>query len=146
MTMTNTSASIATLDSLEARFGLRISARLTEGSRAVTGDTSERLRFAREQALERARSMRSAATPARVGVTSAGAVLLGRLRTGWGMRIASILPMFALVGGLVLIQHWQDRTHLAVAVEIDAALLADDLPPVAYADAGFVEFLKAPHE
>ena len=146
MNMTNTSASIAMLESLEARFGLRISARLTEGSRAVAGDTSERLRFAREQALERARSMRSAATPARVGVTSAGAVLLGRLRSGWGMWIASILPMFALVGGLVLIQHWQDRTHLAVAVEIDAALLADDLPPVAYADAGFVEFLKAPHE
>jgi hypothetical protein len=33
-----------------------------------------------------------------------------------------------------------------VAAEIDSALLADDLPPKAYSDAGFVEFLKTPRE
>lgn len=146
MITVKTPVSIAMFDSLETRFGLRVSARLTEGSRAVGGDVSERLRFAREQALERARSVRSVELPVQMGATSAGAALLGRLRSGWGMRVAAMLPMFALVGGLVLIQHWQDRTHIAVAAEIDAALLADDLPPNAYGDVGFVEFLKTPHE
>ena len=36
-----------------------------------------------------------------------------------------------------------NSTHPA---EIDAALLADDLPPKAYSDAGFAEFLKTPPE
>ena len=33
-----------------------------------------------------------------------------------------------------------------IAAEIDALLLSDDLPPGAYADPGFVEFLKKPRE
>jgi len=37
-----------------------------------------------------------------------------------------------------------DRRANEVA-EVDAALLADDLPPAAYADAGFVQFLKSDH-
>ena len=146
MTTAHISATVAMSDSLETRFGLRVAARLTEGSRCVGVDISERLRFAREQALEQARASRTAQLPVQLGVTLAGAALLGRLRGDWGMRFASVLPMVMLVGGLVLIQAWQDRTHIAVAVEIDAALLADDLPPNAYSDIGFVEFLKTPHE
>ena len=146
MTIANTSTSVAMSESLERRFGLRVAARLTEGSRAVGGDVSERLRFAREQALARALSVRTVELPVRVGVSTGGAALLGRLRSGWGIRLATMLPMFVLVGGLISIQYWQDRTHIAVAVEIDAALLADDLPPTAYSDIGFVEFLKTPHE
>lgn len=142
----NTSASLAMLDSLESRFGLRISARLNERSEALDADICERLRFAREQALARARLARSSELPSQVGVTQAGAALLGRARTGWWIRVASVVPVFALVGGLVLIQHWQDRTQISVAAEIDAALLADDLPPKAYSDVGFVEFLKTPRE
>ena len=55
-----------------------------------------------------------------------------------------MLPLVALVGGLVLIQDWQTRAQISVAAEVDAALLADDLPINAYRDPGFVEFLKAP--
>ena len=55
-----------------------------------------------------------------------------------------MLPLLALVGGLVLIQHSQTRAQIRTAAEVDAALLADDLPPAAYGDDGFVEFLKTP--
>ena len=146
MNHTNTSAPSATLDSLESRFALRIASRLNERSQELGSDVNERLRFAREQALSRARLVRSNELPVPVGITRAGAVLLGRARSGWWIRIASIMPVFALVGGLVMIQHWQDRNQIAVAAEIDSALLADDLPPNAYSDAGFVEFLKTPRE
>ena len=37
-----------------------------------------------------------------------------------------------------------DEAGYAAAAEVDAALLADDLPPEAYTDPGFGEFLKAP--
>ena len=52
----------------------------------------------------------------------------------------------ALIAGLLLIQQWQTDDQISAAAEIDAALLADDLPPVAYSDAGFAEFLKTPRE
>ena len=62
----------------------------------------------------------------------------------WWLRFASVLPLVALVGGLVLIQDWQNRTQISVAAEVDEALLGDDLPINAYRDPGFSEFLKAP--
>jgi hypothetical protein len=77
-------------------------------------------------------------------VTRGGASMLGRLGSGWGMKIASVLPAIALVAGLVMIQRLQDNASIATAAEVDAALLSDDLPPAAYSDAGFAEYLKTP--
>jgi len=55
-----------------------------------------------------------------------------------------VLPLLALVGGLLLIDRLQTDAQISVAAEVDAALLADTLPPTAYSDVGFVEFLKTP--
>jgi hypothetical protein len=44
----------------------------------------------------------------------------------------------------VFIQRLHNDSQISAAAEIDASLLADDLPPSAYSDPGFVEFLKAP--
>ncbi len=146
MNTMNTSASLAMLESMQSRFGLRVAARLSTQAEALGADISERLRFAREQALVHARNAHSAETVTTVGVTKSGVAILGRSSPGWWIKVASILPAIALAGGLMLIQHWQDRTQISVAAEVDAALLADDLPPRAYSDAGFVEFLKTPRE
>ena len=80
------------------------------------------------------------------GVTSAGAAILGGGSGSWWVKLASVLPLVALAGGLMLIQSWQTSAQISVAADIDAALLADDLPPKAYSDAGFVEFLKTPRD
>jgi hypothetical protein len=135
------------VDAMETRFALRVAGALTERSRDVAPDVSERLRFAREKALERARAVRSTeAAPAAIGKTRSGAAILGRPGNGWWMKVASVLPAVALVAGLMLIQRWQDNAQIDVAAEVDAALLSDDLPPSAYSDAGFAEFLKTPTE
>ena len=146
MNQFNTSTSLAALDALQSRFALRVTTRLTERADALGGDVGERLRFARERALERGRAVRSAEATSRVGVTSSGAAVLGRSCWGWWLRIGAVAPVFALVAGLFFIQAWQDKAQISVAAEIDAALLADDLPPKAYSDAGFAEFLKTPRE
>ena len=65
---------------------------------------------------------------------------------GWWVKLGSALPLVALLAGLVLIQHSQDDEQVSAAAEVDAALLADDVPPKAYSDPGFVEFLKAPRD
>ena len=137
---------VAALDALQARFALRVTAGLTERSNDLGADVTERLRFAREKALERARATRKAETTPALGMTRAGAAVLGKAGFGWGVKLASALPVLALFAGLVLIQRWQDNAQISVAAEVDAALLSDDLPPKAYSDAGFAEFLKTPSE
>jgi hypothetical protein len=132
------------LDALQARFGLRLTARLSEQADSVPHDISERLRVAREQAVQLARQVRLAApvTAASVQV-SQGSIALGQ-PPSWWLRFASVTPLVMLVLGLVLIQHLHDQADIHAAAEVDAALLADDLPPEAYGDPGFVAFLKQP--
>lgn len=136
---------------MEARFGLRVASALTRQGEATGHDISERLRVAREQALERARMSRRAAvslgsTATQVmGVSASGAAVLGG-RPMWWTRLASMMPLVTLVVGLVLIDQWHDRAQINAAADVDSALLADDLPPTAYSDPGFVEFLNNPRE
>ena len=40
----------------------------------------------------------------------------------------------------------QDEKRAHELAEVDAALLTDDLPPAAYADPGFLQFLKSAEE
>ena len=134
--------SAAELDALQTRFALRLAARLTEQSQAVSPDISERLRFAREQALARARTKLAAETAGAVSRSGPSLALLG----GWGVKIASVLPLVVLAAGLILIQRWHSSTQISAAAEIDASLLSDDVPPDAYSDPGFVEFLKTPRD
>jgi len=133
---------LAARDAIESRFARGIAACLTESAQAVAPDVAERLRFAREKALERARDVRDSRVT--VGVTASGAAIAGFSQSRWWLRFASVLPLIALVGGLILIQDWQARTQISVAAEVDEALLGDDLPINAYRDPGFSEFLKAP--
>jgi hypothetical protein len=143
---TNTTLHLTGREALESRLAHRMAARLTEHAEQLGPDVSERLRFAREQAVERAREARAAvaARPAFTMASGRSAVLGGAF--GWWVRLGSALPLLALAAGLMLIQHWHNESQIAAAAEIDADLLADDLPPSAYSDAGFVEFLKTPRD
>jgi hypothetical protein len=139
---TNNSAS--RLEWLESRFALRVASRLSQAAEPIPADVAERLRFAREQALARARAARVDTAPA-VVARSGGAAALGGPPSRW-VKIAAVVPLVLLVAGLLLIDAWHRRQQVDAAAEIDAAILADDLPPRAYGDPGFVEFLKAPRE
>jgi hypothetical protein len=136
----------ADLDALQTRFALRVVSRLGEQSEKLPHDLSERLRVAREQAVARARQVRLA-QPATAPAfqVSQGSIALGQSPSGW-LRLASVLPLMLLVLGLVLIQHLHNQAEIHAAAEVDAALLADDLPPEAYGDPGFVVFLKQPEQ
>lgn len=129
------------LEALEGQFALRLTSHLSRSAQALPHDISERLRFSRERALA---SRRAAAvlTNAPVLVASGRAAALGSPPSLW-LRLVSALPLVMLVAGLVFIQHHHDLQQIAVAAEIDSALLADELPPAAYGDPGFSEFLRS---
>jgi len=120
--------------------GRRVAARLSEGTQQLPHEVSERLRAARVRAV--ARRKLEVVAPLR-GYALAGA---GRLvdegLSLWG-RLASAVPVVVLAAGLVTIHVIQNDLRASEIAEVDAALLIDDLPPEAYADAGFVRFLKS---
>jgi Protein of unknown function (DUF3619) len=134
---------------IEARLALRLSSALSARMDVLPHDITERLRFAREQAVSKAREVRRLAPAA---VTATSTQILGRSAGGaatlggpvpWWQRAASVLPLLMLVLGLFMIEHWSTREQAFAAADIDAQLLADDLPPAAYSDPGFAEYLRS---
>lgn len=124
------------IDLLETRLAARVTALLSEPSQSLAPDVIERLRFARERALAQARVARETAV-----VHQGGAAVMGRLG-GWWSRLGAVVPVVALVVGLMAVNQWNQSERAHAAAEIDAVLLSDQLPPSAYADPGFVAFLK----
>jgi len=130
------------LRALQDRFGRRVAVRLDAGVAELPYDISERLRAARVQALARRKAMpvwlQGAAS------ASGGTLTLGSEPDNlgfWG-RLASAVPLVVLAAGLIMINVIQNDRRAQEVAEVDAALLTDDLPPAAYADPGFVQFLK----
>jgi len=136
------------------RFGRQVAARLTEQGAALPHDMAERLRFAREQALARAAHARAAAArPAAATATATATTQMGTtlaLNGGGNAgsnnplwpKLVSLLPLLALLAGLLLMQRGQLHEQLIAAAELDTALLSDKLPPAAFSDPGFAEYLR----
>ena len=124
------------------RFGLRVAARLSDAADDLSYDISERLRAARVQALG-LRKIAVTQTATSVAASGSTATLtFGNEHLSWWNRVAAAVPLLALVIGLIAINVIQNDKRANEIAEIDAALLTDDLPPAAYADPGFSQFLK----
>ena len=128
---------------LQDRFGLKVTARLSQGLTELPHDISERLRASRVQALAHRKVTRTQTAATVVPSGAAAALTFGEERLGWWGRIASALPIVVLVVGLVTINIEQNKKHAVEVAEVDAALLTDDLPPAAYTDPGFLQFLNS---
>ena len=131
-------------EALQQQYARHITQRLTASTGEIPYDISERLRAARMQALAK-RKVVSLQTATAVSTLGKSATLtMGGGFNLW-RQLASALPLVALVAGLVAINIIQDNDRFSELAEVDAALLTDDLPPDAYADPGFVQFLKTSH-
>jgi len=122
--------------------GRRFAQQLDLSTQQLPHDITERLRAARTRAVA-ARLVPQLQTAGGISVQgSVGALHLGDEGLTWWSRLASLLPLVALVTGLFCLQQVMDDTRADELAEVDAALLTDDLPPSAYADPGFLQFLK----
>jgi Protein of unknown function (DUF3619) len=129
------------------QFAKRLMAHLDTSTLNVSDDVSERLRFARERALgaQRTALLPTSTTPAwQLQAQTNGSLALGGSNFNFDLfgKWSSILPLAALVVGLFAINHLQSDIRAKELADIDSALLTDDLPPSAYADQGFGQFLK----
>lgn len=121
------------------QFGQASAALLRQGTHSIPQNIKDRLYAARMQAI-------AAKKPEKVRIQKQ--VLAGTSRNwtsgsnGLWDSVGWIAPLVVLVFGLIGIAQWQDDSRINDIAEVDAALLADDVPPDAYADSGFLAFLK----
>ena len=130
----------------EFKFTSKIRQALNEGAR-LHGDRgeriAERLRAARERALERRRIAHEPELAWKRGpafATSGGAASGIEGAGSFPLRLA--LATALLLAGLFAIYSGQQAQRAAEVEELDALLLADDLPLDAYLDRGFEAWLK----
>jgi hypothetical protein len=124
--------------------GRNIAARLNDATEDLPHDISERLKAARVQALGKRKliKLQAATGSATHGSTIA---LNGGHLNGWN-RLASVLPLLALLVGLLAIGIMQEQNRADEIADVDAELLTDDLPPAAFTDPGFLRFLNTQHQ
>lgn len=140
MKNSQTSATVITADM--DLLGRTLAAQLNVSSQDLGHDISERLRVARQLALN-SRPMPQRLMRHSLAVQANG-TLSGLPDEGlnlWRI-LVSALPLLALVSGLMLIQALQQDLAETDIASLDSALLLDELPPDAYTDPGFVQFLK----
>lgn len=128
---------------MQASMAKRITARLQASADAVPHDISERLRVARMQAVAKHKAVSvQAATGFHM---SGGAAALQGPPSSFGVwkQMASWLPLMALVAGLLTIGVLQEDNRVMELAAVDAELLTDELPPAAYTDPGFIQFLRS---
>lgn len=127
---------------VQDRFALLVTARLSDAADELHYDISERLRAARVQAVAK-RKIALISTANSLSVSGGGATFtFGNEHFSWWDRVATAIPLLALAFGLIAINVIQNDDRANEIAEIDSALLTDDLPPTAYTDPGFAQFLK----
>ena len=135
-----------TFDSTESyqdRLGRNIALRLTDSTQNLPNDISERLKAARMQALAK-RKVVKLQTASGININGGAATLnMGGSDNSLWTRLGSFIPLVALVVGLLAIAVIQEQRRVDEIAEVDIELLADELPPAAYTDPGFLHYLNA---
>jgi len=121
------------------QFGQSAAALLRQGSQSLPAGIKDRLYAARLKAL-------SVKKPEKVRIkqyvlASTSGNWSSGSRSFWN-NVGWIAPLVVLVFGLIGIAQWQQDSRINDIAELDVALLTDDVPPDAYADSGFMSFLK----
>jgi hypothetical protein len=118
---------------------------LTEHLDALPAPTAERLAAARARAL--ARKKPEPRSSAALNPAGRGARPGFSLQALFGapvlVRLAVAAPVLALVIGMGGVYQFEQQQRLAAMAEIDAAVLADELPLTAYLDHGFNAYVES---
>jgi hypothetical protein len=119
----------------EERYAYRIRQALNLGLNDIPPAASRRLEAARHQALARQKQAEPQMVAASAGTSS--------FRTGaYVPYFKQILAVLALLLGMWMSFYWHSIQYVTELEDVDSALLTDDLPPDAFLDNDFFEWLK----
>ena len=131
----------------DLNFAYKVRHALNDRLEQLPASTTERLAAARRAAVAR----KKAAAPVRVAL--AQPILAGQGGASFSSRFSSLfsfpslgrmgvaIPLMALVAGLAGLHQHEQQRRIAEIAELDAAVLADELPLTAYLDHGFNAYL-----
>ncbi|WP_455556552.1 DUF3619 family protein [Comamonas sp.] len=136
------------------QFARKLTAHLSANDGALPYVVTERLRAAREQAVSMrkrtaspVRALHTQTAPSLLGIHGDSTASLGAPAPYqdntpvWLRRLLTALPLVALAAGLAFIGVEQDSRATVDIAEVDAALLTSELPPAAFTDPGFQQYL-----
>ncbi len=113
---------------------------LNENLDALPVSTTERLAAARALAMSRKKADATRQVrPGKRPLFDVKALFSGPALA----RLAVAAPMLALVIGMGGVYQYEQQQRLAAMAEIDAAVLADELPLTAYLDHGFNAYVES---
>jgi len=130
------------IDSFQDRLGRNIAARLSDTTQSLPNDISERLKAARMQALAKRKVVKLQAASSINTNGGTASLNMGESDGSLWSRLGAVIPLLALIAGLLTIAIVQEQKRTNELAEVDVELLADDLPPAAYTDPGFAHFLS----
>ena len=117
----------------DSEFGYKTRQVLNQGIDSLDERVAVKLRLARRRALDGSKIRVSVLRLAGLG-PDIGFSLTANLR--------NLLAAMALIVGATGTFYWNALEKIQESVEIDSALLADELPPSAYLDRGFQAWLE----
>lgn len=125
----------------QINFAYRVRHALNEHLDTMPAATVDRLAAARTAALQRKKSD----APKRKFVSDQ--VLAGHAggmldsRPSWLARMGAVLPLLVVAAGIFTLYHAEYQQRISDVAEMDAMVLADELPLKAYLDNGFNAYL-----
>ena len=130
------------MNAQELDFAYKVRHALNENNDYLPQHVIEGLASARAQAISRKRS----GSPLRALVSqNAFAGQVGNFFSDpayyWLSRLGAVVTLAVLVSGLMGIYHVEEQHHIQEVAEMDVAVLSDELPPNAYLDVGFKNYL-----
>ena len=119
----------------EERYAYRVRQALNHGLQDISPAVTRRLDAARQLALSKQKQ------------TAQQLVIAGFGNFGFKNDtdfpyIKQALAIFSLLLGMWISFYWHSAEYVSALEEVDSALLADDLPPEAFLDNDFFEWLK----
>lgn len=119
----------------EERYAYRVRQALNHGLKDLPPAASRRLEAARHLALTRQKQPRRAAINDGHGLLA--------LRLGASIPyLKQVLAIVALLLGMWISFYWHSVQYVTELEDVDSALLSDDIPPEAFMDNDFFEWLK----
>lgn len=133
---------------IEKAVARAITSRLNESTQTLPHDITERLKAARAQALASRKIALETAPAQQVLLSQSGqaSIQMGSGFKNLWMQLGSWLPLLVLITGMLVIDTLQDEFSAQEIADVDTQLLTDPLPPSAYTDPGFAQFLRTAQE
>ena len=138
MNLPQPDASLKVLDQL----GSRMARALDAQAAPLPHDVRERLRWARQRALATQKRPRPVPRLLAQGDGTLGLAGQGFEPMAPWRWLAALIPLLVLLTGLDLLLTQAQDQRISEIAQIDAQMLSDDIPPAAYADPGFLQFMQ----